>query len=1171
MKKIILICLLWVAYLGANAQTDSFPSKTPQGSPKTIVENQGGFRSHIINYSFTDTTQANLVSYFNTYNGAQIMTTQDSVQFWLRYNYKWNKVSGGGGGGGTSTDSAVVLKSVTQIASLSNAKVNSIFVTDTLRGGNFFRYTGSDAADNGMIFTDALGAKWLRQTSDDKVAVTWYGARQNGTDCRSQVLSALNYIYNHAKMTTLYFPYDSTVAFAANVYYIKDSIVINRSLNIVGDAGFKDPLTILYFDQHKAGLIFRYPYGSGAIYNYIANIKLFAPTESGVYDVTKHGITTSAQIGINNVYISGFDGDGLHITACATAPSGNNNNYGNANLSDIVNLKANDNLNGVFIEGCDANKIIFYNLDVTGNRRWGAYDNGFLGNLYLSPHSGGNGTGTYSVTAVTYGGLYYAAIPGHDGYFQDASDSNYNKQPDLNVGTYWEVVSPMATAGAWSATTRYYSGGPFAVVGASAWTNFVHSYTEAPNAPIWLNSRSKVDGGDNGAGVVNGVYLDMFNGYQYFENGSLVIQHGALGISTDPTGSTVFHSKNKSGTPYSGLFEGYNTLSAVKWLNTTTNAEMDLNGTDFQWYFNGVLGLQLNTTNLLPGVTSTSDLGSSSYRWKEIYADLTSGVGTKAVRYNPSTGRLTYADTTTGGGATPAGNYGNVQLNRFGSLATPATDSLDFDGGLAIKGTLSATALPTSAGVYNVRVDGSGNFSKQDTLADFTISNASHNIGDSLVMPVTNGVAVKTIIAGSGVTITNTDSTLTFEASSGGGNVFQDVNRNVFIGNVDSSYAATATAAGTTTLTNASKYTQNFTGATTQTVVLPDATTLVAGHGYYIMNNSTGSLTINKNGGTLLSTVTSGNTLAVTVTDISTSAGGWVYETSNATDTANYSPRITTGFGLTASGSAPTIVLNVDTTHNSTGIATWGDVTRIVDSLNLADAFTQQIAYADAGGGTTMTVTGAAITATGTGTAVSVGTGSNYSNKTRLEYLVTVASATAVAGWRQATTKFFLGNTAGQGGFVYTCYFGNATGASTATTRCFVGMQSSTAAPTDVEPSTLINMFGVGWDAADGNLQFFNNDGTGTATKTDLGGSFPVPTTDRSVGYKLFMYSAANSSVVSYVLTHLNTGATASGSVSSDLPANTAFLGGRGYMSAGGTSSVIGIALIKQYIKSQLD
>ena len=48
-----------------------------------------------------------------------------------------------------------------------------------------------------------------------------------------------------------------------------------------------------------------------------------------------------------------------------------------------------------------------------------------------------------------------------------------------------------------------------------------------------------------------------------------------------------------------------------------------------------------------------------------------------------------------GGGGSPAGNYGNIQINRNGAFATPGTDSLDFDAGLYIKGVLSATALPT--------------------------------------------------------------------------------------------------------------------------------------------------------------------------------------------------------------------------------------------------------------------------------------------------------------------------------------------------------------------------------------------------------------------------------------------------------------------------------------------
>jgi len=59
-----------------------------------------------------------------------------------------------------------------------------------------------------------------------------------------------------------------------------------------------------------------------------------------------------------------------------------------------------------------------------------------------------------------------------------------------------------------------------------------------------------------------------------------------------------------------------------------------------------------------------------------------------------------------GGGGSPAGNYGNVQLNINGVLGSPASDSLDFDGGLSIKGTLKVDSLGSgsnsdSAVTYN--------------------------------------------------------------------------------------------------------------------------------------------------------------------------------------------------------------------------------------------------------------------------------------------------------------------------------------------------------------------------------------------------------------------------------------------------------------------------------------
>lgn len=86
---------------------------------------------------------------------------------------------------------------------------------------------------------------------------------------------------------------------------------------------------------------------------------------------------------------------------------------------------------------------------------------------------------------------------------------------------------------------------------------------------------------------------------------------------------------------------------------------------------------------------------------------------------------------------------------------------------------------------------------------------------------------------------------------------------------------STATAAGTTTLTKDSQTNQIFTGATTQTVVLPDSTTLPLSRYFVIQNRSTGLVTVNMNGGTLLTTILPNMQKKVLVTDISTAAGVW--------------------------------------------------------------------------------------------------------------------------------------------------------------------------------------------------------------------------------------------------------------------------------------------------------
>lgn len=60
------------------------------------------------------------------------------------------------------------------------------------------------------------------------------------------------------------------------------------------------------------------------------------------------------------------------------------------------------------------------------------------------------------------------------------------------------------------------------------------------------------------------------------------------------------------------------------------------------------------------------------------------------------------------------------------------------------------------------------------------------------------------------------------------------------------------------------------------------------------------------------------------------------------------------------------------------------------------------------------------------------------------------------------------------------------------TMRAFSGIKGTSAAITNVDPSTLGYIIGIGNDSGDTNLQIMHNDFSGTATKLDLGASFPA-------------------------------------------------------------------------------
>jgi len=285
-------------------------------------------------------------------------------------------------------------------------------------------------------------------------------------------------------------------------------------------------------------------------------------------------------------------------------------------------------------------------------------------------------------------------------------------------------------------------------------------------------------------------------------------------------------------------------------------------------------------------------------------------------------GDLLYASTTTAlskladvatgnalisGGVSTAPSWGKIGLTTHVSGTLPIAN-----------GGTNSTATPTNGGVAY----GTGTafaFNSAGTTGQILQSNGAaaptwvnlSTLGVSTISFGTTGLTPATATSGA-VTVAGT---LAIANGGTGATV-----ANAALNNLQG-YTTTATAAGTTTLTSSSSYKQYFTGTTTQTVVMPDVTTLALGRSYEIINNSTGLITVNSSGGNAITTIPSGLSGVVTCIAITgTTAASWHYEyasfdTITGTGACVFSASPT----LTGTLTAATINASADSSFTSTG------------------------------------------------------------------------------------------------------------------------------------------------------------------------------------------------------------------------------------------------------------
>lgn len=211
---------------------------------------------------------------------------------------------------------------------------------------------------------------------------------------------------------------------------------------------------------------------------------------------------------------------------------------------------------------------------------------------------------------------------------------------------------------------------------------------------------------------------------------------------------------------------------------------------------------------------------------------------------------------------------------------------------------------------------------------------------------------------------------------------------------------------------------------------------------------------------------------------------------------------------------------------------------------------------------TTVTTTGGiTMSTTASNLAISVSSANFYEKQIRLRYYSTTVTGGRYTGTRGSALLWYI-----HGGFRYICDFRISDTGYSSTAQQFYGMAGVTAdlnygGVSLTKVSTLTNLIGVGNDDDDTNLQIIHNDSSGVATKVDLGVDFPANRPSGSVStdvYSVTLYNAETSSNVKYMVINKTTGAVATGTITTDLPATTQGLNFFASRAMGGGGGVTG-------------
>lgn len=287
-------------------------------------------------------------------------------------------------------------------------------------GGGLFRFQQGtlDTDNGGTVIEPDSGwqhddGRWLRHF-EHEVSVRWFGAhaehnQPGGTPSTGGPMISNIDAFTRAirSLTPMILPdyRGPLVLVPPGLYDFDDTLVIDRSVTLMGAGnGLGPSATTLRFPVDTVGIdvfqnlppprpppsppLSQRPRGSNTV---LEGFMVTGRVTGSGPDA--HGINIRCgRIGLRNVSVRGFGGNGVHLVAAVPATGGN--------LWRMENVSVSACRHGFFFDGPDSNAGVGIGLDATSNRAWGFYDSSFLGNSYIGCHAASNVAGSYKVDSA---------------------------------------------------------------------------------------------------------------------------------------------------------------------------------------------------------------------------------------------------------------------------------------------------------------------------------------------------------------------------------------------------------------------------------------------------------------------------------------------------------------------------------------------------------------------------------------------------------------------------------------------------------------------------------------------------------------------------------------------------------------------------------------------------